>query len=404
MNIRKFRAALLLPIASGCLLLSGISSVSAQTGDALQFSGFARVVAGYLDEPHATYLDYDDGISLKPQSLIGLHVDYQIVDSLSFTGQFVGKSGNEQQTGIDWLYLAYEPTRATQIKLGRQRTPFFNYSDSIDVGFSYPWITLPQQVYSSVLFPTFDGILGNYQWSGKEFGFELEGYWGNYDDIIFTAGDETPAEVSDLRGVIAKINNGSWAFRASYHTADAALGLSELREFSSILQQFGFSQSAESLNPDGRVDFYQISASYENVNYFLRAEATQTNTESSAIPDINAYFVALGYNYYPFLSYVSFGKNESTYPKSVNEIPIGLDPGFDALAFGYQNVFNSLPSLSSKSITLGTRWDWKTNLALKAEVTWTQVPKVSSANFVVMDSAKFDRKSRLYQLALEWVF
>lgn len=394
-----------LSVTGACIVsVSCMSSALAQTDDALQFSGFARVVLGNLDENDATYLGYDGGLSLDRQSLIGLHAEYQILDNFSVTGQFVGRSAEEQKSGIDWLYFTYEPTRATQIKLGKQRTPFFHYSDSIDVGFSYPWITLPQQVYSSVLFPTFDGALANYQWSGKEFSFEIESYWGRFDEVIFIAGEEVNTKVNDLRGIITKINYDNWAFRASYHTADAILGLTELRDFSAILKQYGFIQSAESLNPDGEVDFYQISASYENLNYFFRVEATQTYTQSSPVPDIDAYFFSVGYNYYPFLSYVSFGKNESSYPSPLSEIPIGYDPQLDGLAFGYQTVFNSLPGLSSKSITLGTRWDWKANLALKAEVTWTEALDDNSAHFVVRNAAAFDSKATLYQLALEWVF
>ena len=404
MTFRIFRTIFLPIFGSSILVFSGMTSAFAQTDAPLQFSGFSRLIAGYLDESDATYLGYDDSLSLDRQSLIGLHVDYQFLDNLSVTGQFVGKTGTKRGSEIDWLYLTYEPTRATQIKLGKQRTPFFNYSDSIDVGFAYPWITLPQQVYSSVLFPTFDGVLGNYQWSGKEIGFELEGYWGSYDDGIFTSGRKVSAEVSDLRGLIAKANYDNWAFRASMHFADANIGLTELNEFSSVLNQFGFTQSAESLNPNGSVDFYQISASYENLDYFFRAEATQNLAQRSPIPDIRGYFLAAGYNYYPFVSYISFGENRSEYGSTANEIPIGINPQLDALAFGYQSIFSSLPGFSSKSFTVGTRWDFKSNLALKAEVTWTEVAEDSDANFVVLDKTNFDRKAALYQLALEWVF
>lgn len=381
-----------------------MSSVSAETNDALQFSGFARVVLGYLDESNATYLGYDDSVSLDQQSLIGLQADYQILENLSVTGQFVGHSGNERKSGVEWLYLTYEPTRSTQIRLGKQRTPFFNYSDSIDVGFAYPWITLPQQVYSSIIFSTFDGVLANYQWSGKEFGFDIEGYWGSFDDTIYNAGIEVEANVNDLRGLIAKVTYDSWTFRAAIHTTDTFIGLTELEDFGDILGQFGFSQSAESLDPNGRIEFYHLAASYENLDYFFRAEATKVDAESSTIPDINSYFVSAGYNYYPFLSYISFAKNKSTYDNPVNEIPIGFDPQLDALAFGYQAVFDALPVLSSHSITLGTRWDWKANLALKAEITWIEADQDSNANFIVLDDTQFDKKAPLYQLALEWVF
>jgi hypothetical protein len=381
-----------------------MSSVYAKADDALQFSGFARVVLGYLDESNATYFGYDDGISFDQQSLIGLQADYQLLDNLSVTGQFVGRSNNERGSDLEWLYLTYAPTRSTKIKLGKQRTPFFNYSDSLDVGFAYPWITLPQQVYGTVPFSTFDGILANYQWSGKKIGFDIEGYWGSFDETIITLGSEVPAKVNDLRGLIAKINYDNWTFRTSYHSGDTIIELTQFEEFSSILNQFGFTQSTESLNPDGRAEFYQISASYDNLDYFFRTEVTQAHVQSIVVPNINGYFVAAGYNFYPFSSYVSFAKNKSTYAAPVNEIPVGVDPQLDALAFGYQSIFKALPVFNSQSITLGTRWDFKSNLALKAEVTFIRASEDSDDNFIVLDESKFDKKALLYQLALDWVF
>jgi hypothetical protein len=380
------------------------SSVYAKTDDALQFSGFARVVLGYLDESNATYFGYDEGISFDQQSLIGLQADYQLLDNLSVTGQFVGRSGNERESDLEWLYLTYAPSRSTKIKLGKQRTPFFNYSDSLDVGFAYPWITLPQQVYGTVPFSTFDGILANYQWSGKKIGFDIEGYWGSFDETIITLGSEVPAKVNDLRGLIAKINYDNWTFRTSYHSGDTIIELTQFEEFSSILNQFGFTQSTESLNPDGRAEFYQISASYDNLDYFFRTEVTQVHVQSAVVPNINGYFVAAGYNFYPFSSYVSFAKNKSKYGAPVNEIPIGFDPQLDALASGYQSIFKALPLFNSQSITLGTRWDFKSNLALKGEVTFISASEDRDDNFIVLDESKFDKKAPLYQLALDWVF
>ena len=386
------------------VLLFGTSSVSAETEDALQLSGFARVVLGHLDETHATYLGYDDGLSLSQQSLIGLQADYQIFDQLSVTGQFIGHSGDERGSGVEWLYLTYEPTRSTQIKIGKQRTPFFNYSDSIDVGFAYPWITLPHQVYNSVFFSNFDGVLVNYQWSGKKVGFDIEGYWGSFDDVIYTAGVQVTANINDLRGLITKLTYDSWTFRASVHTTEAFIGLTGLKEFGRILNEFGFTKTADSLSPDGQIEFYQVGASYENVDYFFRSEVTQNHTQSPALPDVNSFFVAAGYNYSSFVSYVSFAKSNSTHVAPINEIPIGIDPQLDALALGYQTIFEELPFDSSQSITLGTRWDIKANLALKAEVTWIKLEEGSGANFHILNRAEFDRKVALYQLAVEWVF
>ncbi len=385
------------------LLLFSHSALCNPVNEKLEFSGFARVVLGYLDESDATYLGYDDNLSLSQQSLIAIQADYQILDNLSLTGQVIGHSGKERDSGVEWLYLTYNPNRFSQIKVGRQRTPFFNYSDVIDVGFSYPWITLPQQVYSSVFFSTFDGILAGYEWNVNGVVINAEAFWGSFNGDVVASGNEVDANINDLQGAILSLTYDNFNFRTAYHRTDAFIGLDNLDEFRNILDFSGFTQSAESLSADGEIEFFQIGASYENLDYFVRTEITNIKAESLVVPTIDSFFIAAGYNFFPYTSYISYGKTNSSYGDPINEIPLGINDQLNALSFGYDLVFSQLPYDSSESITIGTRWDWKSNIAIKVEATWIQTEQGSTANFAVLNP-EFDRKAPLYQLALEWVF
>ena len=57
--------------------------------DRVEFSGFARVVAGYLDEEMASFEGYDDSISFSEQSLIGLQADIRLTDTLTVATQLL---------------------------------------------------------------------------------------------------------------------------------------------------------------------------------------------------------------------------------------------------------------------------------------------------------------------------
>ncbi len=385
------------------LCLSSNLSYAEKLNEKLEFSGFARVVLGYLDESDATYLGYDNNLSFSEQSLIALQADYKISSQLSATAQVIGISGDERESGIEWLYLTYEPNRFTQIKVGRQRTPFFNYSDVIDVGFVYPWITLPQQVYSSVYFSTFDGILAGYERSVGDFLLGFEAFWGSFNGDIISAGVTVPSNVNDTQGLIFNINYDSLTFRAAYHRADIFFEIRELLDFSTILSQSGFTESAASLNPNGKVEFYQLGTTYEKFDYFVSAEYTKITGESSVVPTIDSFYLVAGYNYRSYTTYASYGKTNSSTGSPVNEIPLGLSDDLDFLAASYNFTFSQLAFNTSESITIGTRWNWKTNLALKAEVTWTRTASDSTANFERLND-NFDNQAPLYQLALEWVF
>lgn len=392
-------------LSSSCLLSVTADEVK-ETYDEkkFNFSGFARVVTGKLDEKHAEYRGYDSDISIRQQTLLGLQADYTFTDNISITAQVVAQNGDERESGIEWLYLTYAPTEAIKFKLGRQRTPFFNYSDIMDVGFAYPWINLPQQVYSSFFFSHFDGVLASYEFANKNILSSIEAYWGVFDDDIYIANQEVAADVDNLHGVIGNLSYGNWAFRSSFHQGTADVNLPQLASFQEQLNQFGFIESANSLRGDGTARFYQFSANYENIHYFIRSEITKVEADFLIVPNMESAFLSVGYNFYPFTTYLSFATNNNKYGEPVNEIPMGVSPVLDQLSLGYLSTFSQLPDDSSKSISIGARWDYQTNLAFKAEITRISGDNNARAFFNITNPQSFDQSAVLYQLAAEWVF
>ncbi len=386
------------------LLLPGVAHYAeAEEEDKLKFSGFTRVVLGYLDDKNAEYVGYDNSISFDQQSLLGLQADYTFNDQLSLTGQVIGHTGEQRSSGLEWLYLTYTPSKALRIKLGKQRIPFFNYSDSLDVGFAYPWLTLPQQFYDTAFFSTFEGVLANYEYVFDNWVMNFEGYWGRYDDKIYLASGEIDTQVTGLYGFNTSAAYNNWTFRAAYNEGNANLTLPGAAQFVEVLNQFGFSQSAETLNPDGLIRFYQLSANYENLNYFVRSEVAKMVGESGPVPDIDSFYISAGYNFYPYTLYISYGERDVYYDHPANEIPYGISPDLDVLAATYESVIAGFPDDKSQGTKIGIRWDWRFNLALKGEVTYVHADKVSN-DFALKDLGNFDGSAVLYQLGIEWVF
>lgn len=372
--------------------------------DKLQLSGFARVVAGYIDDENAKFNGYENKVSLGQQSLIGLQADYRIFDNVSATAQVIGRTGDDNDSGIEWLYLTYAPTRALQFKLGRQRTPIFSYSDFSDVGFAYNWVSLPQQVYRQFLFPNFDGLHGQYEYVARNISYGVEAYIGGIEQDFMTLGQTLETDIDSLRGVVGTIGYGGWTFRASYHRGHADVIQEDIINLSDTLRTIGFIQSADSLSMMGVGRFYQLSAFYENVDYFFKTELVKLRTVDLFLaPKTNGYFVTGGVNFYPFVTYVSFSRDTNRYSQPISEIPIGVNAQLDQLAFGYQQVTSQTGSNSTVSYTAGIRWNWKDNLSLKAEATMLKERDGFEGLFTSRDS-NFDGKAMFYQLALEWVF
>jgi hypothetical protein len=390
-------------LACGLASMINMPPVQAEVLDDLEFSGFARIVAGYLAEENASFLGYENEISVAEQSLLGLQAEYQLSDNLSATAQVIGRTGDDANSGIEWLYVTYTADKALKFKLGRQRTPVFSYSDYLDVGFAYNWVSLPQQVYQQFLFPNFDGLHAEYEYIGEHFSLGLEAYFGELDRDFVYQGNSLHTDVDNMHGVISTLGYEGWTLRASFHQGDADVSQQELSEFSDTLRGLGFMQSADSLSNEGFTRFYQLSAFYEDVDYFFRSEASILRTGLFLAPDTNGYFVSGGMNFYPFSVYASFARDTNKYSATISEIPFGVNPQLDQLAYGYQQITAQIGNNSTVSYSIGGRWDWNENLAFKMQTTLLKERDGLEGVFVDRNS-NFDGEAMFYQLALEWVF
>ena len=105
--------------------LAAPSFASTALSERIEFSGFGRLIGGYLDEKSVEYDGYSDNLSFSQQSLFALQTDVTVTEKLSLSAQLLAHSSEKRESGIEWLYLSYEPTQNWRFKLGKLRTPFF---------------------------------------------------------------------------------------------------------------------------------------------------------------------------------------------------------------------------------------------------------------------------------------
>ncbi|MEY8264600.1 MAG: porin, partial [Bermanella sp.] len=125
----------------------------------LQFNGFASVVTG-IDLEDDSAGDYGGRtVDNLQESRVALQWTADIQKGLRFVGQTVAR-GNAT-TGFtlnyDWAYFDFNVGDSAKFKFGRLRIPFYKYSDYLDVGYAYHWITPPKSMYS-LDFSNLDGI------------------------------------------------------------------------------------------------------------------------------------------------------------------------------------------------------------------------------------------------------
>ena len=387
--------------------------------DRVRFSGFARLVGGYLDAEDVHYAGYDDTISFGQHSLLALQTDVDLTETLSFTTQLLAHASAARKSGLEWAYLTWRPSSNWNFKAGKMRTPFYLHSDTLDVGYTYPWIIPPQQVYTHYLFPNFTGLSAAYQFNIGDFDIEAEAYWGNYKGKVSVEEElKSDVKADNMQGLILNMYRGNLHLRASHHlaavTAGYVPGTPTTRQIFRLIEQlrrFRFNRSADSLVKKNDVSFTQVAISYETLDYFLKAEWTRMNQgDAFLIPQYDSYYLSGGYTFYPFelpiTAHATFANLSDTgTPRPVNEIPAGI-PQLAPLQSAYAQTFDVRREFRDdlQSLSVGLRWDVNPAVALKAEWVHLRGERGKRSFFTSDDAPDFDRKANLFLLGLEWVF
>ena len=370
---------------------------------ALNVSGFGRIVAGYLDTSDAKYLDYSDEIKLDSQSLAALQIDWQAASKVSVTAQLLAHSNEANDSGVEWLYLTYQVNDNLQLRAGKQRTPFFHYSDVRNVGFAYHWINPPQQLYNGVLFPTYEGLNFNYRFGNENVQASVEAYWGSFNDSYEIAETRIKPDVKDLHGIIGRLQRGNIRYTLAFHRGDIDVTLGELAAFREVLRGANYDVSADALSPQGEVEVLTAGVGYHSFDYFAEAEVLKLTGEPTAFPDMISAYVTTGIYSPPMTYHLTLATSAVSYDKPFNEIPLGLAPDLDQLSTAYDSVFQRFQRDSLNSLAVGVRYDVNANIAVKGDISLLR-GQGHQRSFFDVNNEQFDNAATLYQVAVEWVF
>jgi hypothetical protein len=371
----------------------------------LDISGYARVVGGYIDQPDVDYEGYTNSLDFTEDSLFAVQAEYEFVNGLELTGQVIFKpdGSKSENSDLSWLYLSYYATEQLQLKVGKLRTPFFSMSDFSDVGFAYPWVHPPKQVYDTYLFDSFNGIDAIYKFSTPMFDGALEAYYGQESGQLDIGRIDTDFSAKNILGVIGKMSINNFDVRLAHYSGQLTLERDSLVQFGQLLESFNFNDSAQTLKTKGRASVNQLGLSYENLDYFARAEWIDIKSTLNLIPDLKSYYISGGVNFSPFTLHITYGDSDVNLSPALQEIPLGVNDDLDLIAEGYNGIFERSKPDALESWTVGIRWDIFPNLALKLETSILEGEGGYNSFFITEDE-KVVTKGTLYLFAVDWVF
>ncbi len=364
---------------------------TATANDKATFSGFARLVAGSTFDEDKSYEGYDDDFDFRPDSIIGLQLDYQISDTLSATAQVIGTRQPFDNDGLEWLYLDYRPGAAWSFKFGQLRTPFFSYSDVKDVGYAYHWIKPPTEVYASFFFSHFDGVEASYHNVSEHLTWKLEGYLGRYSEEVEYEGGLIDTEIDKYGGLIASVDLTPFSARVAYSRGEVYLAEQNILQLEAALLQLGQFDAAKAISFDDVIEYWQVGLAYEQFDYFVRAEWISVLHDLKLLADLESYYVSAGHQLDDLLFHFTFAHSSASKNGAFPELSLPATPDFLPLILIYQAIESTVLSPEQNAFTLGVRWDFREDMAFKTEVKHFKIKATDD-----------DTTALLF--ALEWVF
>jgi len=380
------------------------TTVQASSGD-LNIYGFMSVGVGILDKNEVTIEGFEGEGNFKQDTLLALQVSKQVNDNTTATGQLVSRGTDDFNTEAAWAFVTYQTSSDLTARMGRLRIPFFYYSEFLEVGYAYNWIRLPSDVYN-IPFSSFDGVDLTQRFSFGSLDNSIQINYGRLNDELSIFEEEYQSDLKNMAGISLTSTYGDWGFRIAGQRTEMTLDTTvdeayvkavqvatiaqmthdanpTLESGSALLAAAGsleeaqieFSQKrridqgqtgaillAQQMNLDLEVekefsfdghtaDFYNAAIMFDNGNYSFIGEVTATEYESGLLVDNRAWLVSLAKRFGDTTTHLTYSTSR------------------DVLNSGDSGKLQEALKLQGedKSVTLGLRYDYDVNTALKLE-------------------------------------
>jgi hypothetical protein len=348
------------------LALAGVflaSNVQAE----ITFNGFASIVGGLTTSSDETLYGYDNNFDFKEGSLFALQASSDLGDGLSVTAQILSRGEDDWSPEFEWAYVAYEANDNLRLLAGRQRIPFYMYSDFLDVSYAYAWIRPPAGVYS-VPFDTFDGLGAIYSGNVGEFDTTLHVIYGGNSNEIDLGGGPVDPKFNDLFGASFTVTRDWLTLRAAYFQTDMNVPTPTAQPLIDAWNLTPFSYVSDNIEVSGDTgDFIELGFQVNYEGFQVVGEFTQLTLDGTTLPDQDSYYIMVGKQFDSILAHITYGANDNTKARITGGVPSGI-PVIDYLVNQTNGITDGGIS-ETNYITVGLRWDFHDSAALKFEYT-----------------------------------
>ncbi len=327
---------------------------------------------------------YDKDITFSPESTIGFQISVSslfIDNPINVIVQTIARGTEEWETSLDWAFIEYELSPTWQIRFGRERIPLGYYSDFYEIGYSYPWVRPPSEVYFWQ-FSKLDGIKIIHENFFKDWNYRASLYFGEENDEAnkffselsrFVFFETLDYQFKNIVGLTFESNKNWLDMRAAMMTGELDITQNRLKLGAFVLNDTTVFSTRD-------VTYGGLSINVDLNNFILLSEAGRLQSEIN-LRTINTdtYMVSVAYRWNNLTPYILFSSLDS-----IDEITLQPD--------------------KFSTISLGIRWDLSYATAFKFQIDRTNDDSEALiSTTTVQDSPRFGNAT-LVSIGIDTIF
>jgi hypothetical protein len=385
-------------------LCSGAVSAEEGQTQALSLRGFGTLGLARSSSEHAEFVrDLSQTAGLKGgnwsgriDSILGVQANWQLSPEWELVGQAVSRLHYDRSHNPElmWAFAKWEPDPRWSLRGGRIGADFMMQADSRLVGYSYLPVRPSADFFGPLFFSHFDGIdasltlpLADGLVRGKMFGGWTQEKTAGAPGVWDTGG-------SPVLGAILDYQAGPWLFRANYAQIrfSSNINFAPLRTF--LLGLFPpETAAAEALvTKDKTARFYSAGIVYDDGPLQVQGMLNRIEQESGVFQNSRAGYLLAGYRLGAVTPYLGYSWWKSDHKSFSTAVPI---PPFNAVL--------AASTSDQATYTLGARWDFQRNMALKFQ--WDAVRGNAASKFPFARSdADWNGKTDVISVTMDFVF
>lgn len=250
----------------------------------------------------------------QPEGVLGIQMSFYLDNKSQVVTQLVSRGKNDFDTGAEWAYFAYKVAPSLTFRAGRLRLPLYMLSDYLEVGYAYPWVRPPSEVYDlAELFSSHDGMEILYNFSWNQLDTKLQVFAGTLERVSPNFGG-LPFAATDSMGTAFRSNYKSFTFTGSYLLADFTADI-DGTDFATPNALLQLADAGEILFDHLDIYYYSLGITFDNGNWLVQAETTGYDYEDrpgpQIFPSVRSYYISIAHKFGRVTPYYLYAHNKT---------------------------------------------------------------------------------------------